>query len=266
MKTIKKYFKINWIIFKNAYIRDKKVPGAVFAGVAFHVCDIVMTIIFFNIIFSNTSSLGGWSFYQVLFLYAFAKSIISISGGWVKGGLNDFAIEHVRRGGFDFYMTKPVNPMILVSMSRPRLYAFIAAIFEIGLCFYAVIAGQISVGLSNIIWFLVLAIFANMIYYFLQVLTVLPAFWFIKLWSLQDLMSRFNQIMRYPAGVFPPFIRFILMSVFPIIAVSYIPAQTLFYPPKLEYIIYIMLITLVFGLFTNYLWHLGQSRYSSASS
>ncbi|AKM82530.1 TPA: hypothetical protein DD449_01690 [Candidatus Berkelbacteria bacterium] len=263
---MKKYFLINWIIFKNAYIRDKKVPGAVFAGVMFHLVDIAMIIIFFNIIFSNTSSLAGWNFYQVLFLYAFAKCIVSINSGWIKGGLNDFATELIRRGGFDFFMTKPVNPMILVSMSRPRLYAFIAGIFEVGLCFYAIFAGHINIGLANIFWFIILAILVNMLYYFLQVLTVVPAFWFIKLWSLQDLMSRFNQVMRYPAGVFPPVIRFILMSVFPIIAISFIPAQTLFYPPKIEYIIYIILITLIFGMITNFLWKLGQSRYSSASS
>lgn len=261
-----KYLKITWIIFKNAYIRDSKIPGMIFSKTLFNIAEIAVTIIFFDVIFSNIQTLAGWNFYQVLFLYAFAKVIISINNGWFRGGLNTFASELVRRGDYDFYLTKPANPMILVSLSKPRIYQFIAVIFEIGLACYALIAGHISIGLSNLIWFLILAIFGLILYYFLSVLTVVPAFWFVRLWSLQDLMGRLSQVMRYPSGVFPPFIRIVLMSAFPIIAVSYLPTNILFNQVKIEYIIYIILITFFFGFLTNFIWQQGQKRYSSASS
>lgn len=261
-----KYLKITWIIFKNAYIRDSKIPGTIFSKTLFNLSEIAVTIIFFDVIFSNTPTLAGWNFYQVLFLYAFAKVIISINNGWARGGLNTFATELVRRGDYDFYLTKPVNPMILVSISKPRIYQFIAVIFETGLALYALIAGHISIGFSNLLWFLVLAVLGLVLYYFLSVLTVVPTFWFVRLWSLQDLIGRLNQVMRYPAGVFPSFIRFILMSVFPLIAISYLPVEALFNQVKIEYIIYVVLITFFFGFLTNFIWQLGQKRYSSASS
>lgn len=261
-----KYLKINWILFKNAYIRDSKIPGVVFSNVSFHIAEIAITIIFFKVIFANTQELAGWNFYQVLFLYAFAKIIISIHNGWARGGLKRFASELIRRGDYDFYLVKPVDPMILVSISQPRIYNFLAVLFELGLCLYAIIAGQIQIGLINFLWFLYLTFFGLILYYFLSVLMVVPAFWFVRLWSLQDLMGRLSQVMRYPVGVFPPFIRTILMTVFPIAAIAYLPVYTLFYPPKIEYIIYILLITLIFGFIANYVWHLGNKRYSSASS
>lgn len=261
-----KYLKINWILFKNAYIRDSKIPGVVLSNVAFHLLDIAVTIVFFKIIFSNISELAGWNFYQVLFLYAFAKVIISINNGWFRGGLKDFATELIRRGNYDFYLIKPVDSMILVSISQPRIYNFIAALFEIGICFYAIWAGQIHIGLINFLWFLYLSFFGLILYYFLSILTIVPTFWFIRLWSLQDLMGRLSQVMRYPSGVFPPFIRTVLMTAFPIIAVAYLPVYTLFYPPKIEYIIYIALVTIIFGFLANFVWQIGNKRYSSASS
>lgn len=261
-----KYLKINWILFKNAYIRDSKIPGVVFSNIVFHLVDIAITIIFFNVIFANTQELVGWNFYQVLFLYAFAKVIISINNGWTRVGLSRFATQLIRRGDYDFYLIKPVDPMIMVSISQPRIYDFIVVLFDLGLCFYAVIAGNIQIGLINFIWFLYLAFFGLILYYFLSVLTVVPTFWFIRLWSLQGLMSRLNQVMRYPMGVFPPFIRAILMTVFPIVAISYLPVYTLFNPPKIEYIIYVPLITLIFGLIVSYIWRIGNKKYSSASS
>lgn len=261
-----KYLKINWILFKNAYIRDSKIPGVVFSNVIFQIVEITVTIVFFKVLFANANTLAGWNFYQVLFLYAFAKIIISIHSGWTKGGLAELASEMIRRGDFDFYLIKPVNPMVLVSISKPRIYNFIAVLFEVGLCLYALVAGGISVGLTNFIWFVVLAFLGLILYYFLSVLTVVPAFWFVRLWALQDLMNRLGQMMRYPAGVFPPFIRNIFMTAFPIIAISYLPVQTLFYPPKIGYIIYILILTVFFGFLTNLIWKMGQKRYSSASS
>lgn len=260
------YLKINWILFKNAYIRDSKIPGVVFSNIAFHIVEIAITIIFFNVIFANTQELAGWNFYQVLFLYAFAKVIISINNGWTKVGLSRFATELIRRGDYDFYLIKPIDPMVMVSISQPRIYNFIAVLFELSLCFYAVIAGHLQVGIVNFIWFLYLAFFGLILYYFLSVLTVVPAFWLVRLWSLQDLMGRLNQVMRYPVGVFPPFIRVVLMTIFPIVAVAYLPVYTLFNPPKMEYIVYILLITLIFGFVVSYIWRIGNKKYSSASS
>jgi len=234
--------------------------------IIFYLADISLTILFFSVIFANTETLAGWTFYQVLFLYAFAKIIISAHNAWTKNGLGRFSSEMVRRGDYDFFLTKPVNPMILVSISRPHLYNFFGMFFEIGLAIYALIAGQISLGFWNIVWFFVLALFGFVLYYFLLVLNAVPAFWFVRLWSLQDLMGRLNQTMRYPIGVFPPIVRAIFMSVFPIIAISYLPVQTLFYEVKLEYIVYMILLTVFFGYITNLIWQLGQKHYSSASS
>lgn len=261
-----KYFKINWIIFKNAYIRDMKIPGQIFSKILFQLVEIIITIVFFDIIFSNTKTLAGWNFYQVLFLYAFSMFIIAVTNAWTRGGLKQMAAELVRRGDYDFYLTKPVNPMILVSISKPRIYQFIGALFDLGLCAYAILAGNITITLSNLIWFLVIAFFGFILYYFLVVLTVVPAFWFVRLFALQDLMGRMNQFMRYPLGVFPPFIRVALMTAFPIIAVAFLPTQALFGEIKIEYIVYIILLTIFFALITNFIWKQGEKRYSSASS
>ena len=163
-----KYIKINLIIMKNAYIRDSKIPGMVFSKLLFQLTEISMTIIFFKIIFANTQSLAGWNFFQVLFLYAFAKVIISISNGWTRSGLKDMAGEMIRRGNYDFFLSKPVNPMILVSISKPQIYQFIAVIFEVGLCVYALIAGHIAIGFAQVMWFLILAFVGIILIIFLM--------------------------------------------------------------------------------------------------
>jgi ABC-2 type transport system permease protein len=211
-------------------------------------------------------SLAGWNYWQVLFLYAFARTIIIAHAGWTKRGIMSLATDLIRRGEFDFYLAKPVNPMIMISIKQPRIYNLMSLVFMVPLAIYAAIRAGIPLGAENIIWFLILAILGFILYYFLMILTVIPAFWFIKLWTITEITDRLNMFMRYPAGIFSEGIRIALLVIFPIVTISYFPASALFSTPQPLSILYMFLITIIFGILVKFLWNLGEKTYSSASS
>jgi ABC-2 type transport system permease protein len=261
-----KYIKVNWILFKNAWIRDAKIPGVVLPSIFFELLEITISVVFFNLIFANTKELGGWNFYQVLVLYSFAKMINSIHGGWFKRGVQSISTDMIRMGDLDFYLTKPIDAMFLVSASKPRIYTFLNVAFSLSLAVYAIAKGGIHIGAVNLIWFIVLAVFALVLFYCLSVITVTPAFWFTRLWSLQSLLGRLNQFMRYPATIFSPILRTLLFVLLPIMAISYIPVTILFGNPSWYLIPYLMTITVIFVIITKSFWNLGLKKYGSASS
>lgn len=263
---MKRYLKINLILFRNSLIRDLKINGYIVSSVLFQAFDVIFSIVFFNVIFSNVHELGGWNFYQVLFLFVFAKIIVSVSSIWTRRGVQAIGRDLVRMGDLDFYLTKPVNPLILVSISKPEMYEFINLLFLIPLAIYSALNSGINISWYSIVWFIVLFVCALLLYYFIQILTVIPAFWFIKLWSLQDILNRLSNFMRYPVNIFPFYLKFLLMVLVPILTVSYIPVNTLFYPPRTLYIIFMVAITLAFGLIASTTWKLGLKHYGSASS
>lgn len=261
-----KYIKINIVLLKNAFIRDLKVPGVVISSIVFELLEIVISIIFFNLIFSNTKSLGGWNFYQVLTLYSFAKFISGFHGAWFKRGVQSLAQQLVRLGDLDFYLSKPLSSMLFVSVSKPRIYPFLDCSFSIFLGIYSIIHSGMVVGIDNFLWFIVLAILGISLYYFLSILTVIPVFWFIRLWALNSVIYRVNQFMRYPANIFSPVLKFSLFVFFPIMTASYFPVSTLFYNPSWKAILFVFLITIAFGIITTSFWKLGLKKYGSASS
>lgn len=261
-----KYLKINWILFKNSYIRDSKIVGFRFSVMLFQMTDILVAVFFFDILFAHTTNLGNWNFYQVLFLYAFSKGILAFHSAWTRKGIESLSSQLIRTGEFDFYLTKPVDPMWLVSISKPRIFDFIAMSFNIALMIYAAVKGGFALGAGNIIWFIFLTFVGLVLYYFLKVLTIIPTFWLVRLFSLRDIMYRLSQFMRYPAGVFPPFLKTVFFVFFPVMVATYIPVRTLLYPPDFKYILYMIFITIAFGFITRFFWNLGQRSYSSASS
>lgn len=261
-----KFLKINWILLRNAYIRDSKIQGFILVNILIQFLDITVSLVFFQVVFANTLTLSGWNFYQVIFLYAFAKAIGTLHNSWTKKGLGSMTNEMVRLGDYDFYLTKPFNSMILVSISRPRLYTLIALTYEIGLMIYAAGHSGIQITAMNYVWFFVLAAISFVLYYVLRIFTIVPVFWLTKTGALYDLMDRMTNFLRYPAGIYPRVLLFILSTVFPIILISYLPVRTLFYPPKIIHIIYMIAITIFFAFLAQKIWQLGEKKYGSASS
>jgi ABC-type uncharacterized transport system permease subunit len=213
----------------------------------------------------HTKTLGGWDIYQVLFLYAFSQTISIIHGAWTKGGLNSLANELIRLGDYDFYRTKPFDAMTLVSISKPRAYALIKLLFNFSILIFALVhCGPLP--LINYFWFLILFILSFFLYYAIKIVTVVPSFWVIKSWGLTDLMDKLSNLMRYPASVYPWLLNFLLSTVFPILAITYLPVKTLLFEPKLSQIAYMFALTAIFMLIARLIWRLGEKRYGSASS
>lgn len=74
MNIITRYARINYVLFKNSLIRDSQIPGHIIASTLFRILELIISIVFFKVIFANVTTLAGWNYYQVLFLYAFARN------------------------------------------------------------------------------------------------------------------------------------------------------------------------------------------------
>ncbi len=247
-------------------MRDSIIGGVVIFNLAISLLEIIMTIILFNIIFANITSLAGWNYYQVLFIFSMMKLTSVLSGLIYRKGLGKMANEMVRLGDYDFHLTKPVNPMIMVSLREPKIYQIITLFAVVALAVFSAIKSAVAIPVINIIFFGTFFITGQILFYFLSVISIVPTFWFVRLYSLYDIMNRFLQFARYPAGIYSNILKAFLFVIFPVLAVTYIPAWVLFNPIDYRYAIYMVLVTVLFGLIATKLWRLGEKHYGSASS
>ncbi len=261
-----KYFRIFKIIFKNAYLRDSIIGGVVIFNLIISLLEIFMTIVLFNVIFSNITSLAGWNYYQVLFIFSMMKITSVISGLIYRKGLGKMANEMVRLGNYDFYLSKPVNSMVMVSLCEPKIYQIITLLAVITLAVFSAVISAVTIPAINVICFAMFFFLGQILFYFLSVISIVPTFWFVRLYSLYDVMNRFLQFARYPAGIYSSIIKAFLFVVFPVLAVTFIPAWVLFNPIDYRYAIYMVVITVLFGFIATKLWKLGERHYGSASS
>lgn len=263
---MKKFWRITYILYRNALIRDSKISLSLLAGIITSLFDGFVSIAIIFLVYTKTASIGGWNIYETLVLISVMQIIIVATNSWTKKGTGNFATSMVRMGDYDFYLTKPFDPMLSVSISKPRIYNLIKLPFFIFIFFYAINHIGHSVSLANILWFLPLFVCGFLLWYAIRIITVVPAFWIVKSWELTTITDRVSNIIKYPANIYPRILNLLFSTAFPIFIVAYLPVKVLLFEPKLSYIIYIIFITIAFLTIARKFWKFGEKFYGSASS
>lgn len=216
------------------------------------------------------SSLGGWTFPEMLFLYALwslAHGVYAFTLGKVTA-----VSRLVREGLFDRILVRPLNPLLQVLL-RPE--GFTIDDLVIGIALFAVAQGQVGLSWT---WERALILPATVLGAALikgGLLLALAAasFWVVRMDAARLLLETVEtEFARFPLTVFPRGAQWVLTFVVPFAFTSFLPAQLLLgkapngseFGPAWGYL------TPAVGLMTfgvaYMVWRLGLQRYQSTGS
>lgn len=179
-----------------------------------------------GIIFSRVGEIGGWSFHQVLFIYALGMVCRAV---WHLLWVDTLSIGLlVRRGGLDRLLVRPLNPLFQIMAGYlddddwgellVGLVGLTVAGRELGLVEHG---GQV----------LLLGLFVlsgALIYSAIHLAANTTAFWLVSARSLDLLAWELDNFSRYPLNIFGTGIRFLLTWVVPYGFAGFYPAMAVF--------------------------------------
>lgn len=130
-------------------------------------------------VFNNIPSLNGWSFNEILFIYGFANLPRGIDhlltdNLWLLSG------RIIVRGDFDKYLLRPLNPLFFLCADRFQPDAFGELIVGTLLVVYSLSNLTISVGILEILGFILAILGGTVIYTSVKLLFASLAFWIKK--------------------------------------------------------------------------------------
>jgi ABC-2 type transport system permease protein len=178
------------------------------------------------ITFSNVDSLAGWTLPEVLLLYAAASFSYSIADG-VLGALDGLP-EMVRRGIFDILLSRPASSLLQTvtsSFSLGRIARFLQA-FAI---LIIAIGWNRELQSGQAVLLLAVAIACGAIIFgSLWVIAASSAFWVVEA---GEFVNAFTSgalfLTQYPVRLFGDWLERVVLTVFPIGFVIYVPAAFL---------------------------------------
>jgi ABC-2 type transport system permease protein len=218
-----------------------------------------------NIIFSNTATLGGWSQGELIALLGVWRLVNTLMAALIWPNTEKFNTS-VRDGSLDYTLLQPASSLFLVSFSRIVIWR----VWDIALATVLIVAG---IGMSgggaaplNVASFLLLTVSGALIIYSLWIVLIACTFWFVKFDNNVTILQALMDSGRYPATVYPAWLRLIVTFVVPIAVATTVPLQALRGDLSWWQVLLFLAVGAASLLVATRVWRAGVRRYSGASS
>lgn len=218
-----------------------------------------------SIIFSNTSSIAGWSAGDVIALLGVFRLVNTFMQMVVWPNTEKFN-RGIREGSLDYVFLQPFNSQFMVSFSRIVIWNIWNLVIGVVLIVVGLSLSSSTVTLGSVITFLLLTFSGGLAIYSLWVVLIALTFWFTKFDNNVTLMAALMDAGRFPATVYPVWLRVIVTFIVPIALATTIPLQALRGELGWWQIVLAVAAGAVAFIISRTVWNAGVRRYSGASS
>lgn len=218
-----------------------------------------------NIIFSNTTTIGGWGLGELIALLGVFRLVNTLMIAFIWPNTEKFN-QSIRDGSMDYTILQPVNSMFLVTFSRITIWRFWDLLLAVVLIVVGInMAGDTTTPLQ-VLTFILLAISGILVIYSLWIVLIALTFWFTKFDNNVTILQALMDAGRYPVTVYPVWLRIIVTFVIPIAVATTIPLQALRGDLNGPQVVTFMAVSIVSFFIASRVWKAGLKQYSGASS
>jgi ABC-2 type transport system permease protein len=178
------------------------------------------------VIFTYTSTLGGWTQDQIFALVG----IFFLMGGGIRLVIQpslEQLISSVRDGTLDFMLAKPEDAQLLSSIQRVDIWKLTDAALGAGVLAFALIRMGEHVGLREAAGFIAALLSGGVVVYSFWMILAASAFWFVRVENILMIFQSMYEAGRWPVSIYPGWLRFALTFLVPVAFAVTVPAQAL---------------------------------------
>lgn len=226
---------------------------------------LLTTIVFVSIIFRGSKEIGGWNYWEVLFLLGIHELIFSLTWMTFNKNLHDFSFL-IKQGTFDKNLLLPVNPRFLISFNSLDLTATGSLLNVLVMIFLSSRKLELNPSFIQIILFFSSLILSYITVYLVSFCIASLNLFFLNADIYLDWLLEMTDFDRYPAEIYGNFLRNFLFFVIPIMFFAYVPAGILLGKLPWYFVVFGAVINIWLYVISVFLWRRGLKNYQSASS
>lgn len=217
------------------------------------------------VVFHHTETLGDWTANDILALLG----IYLIVNGAIRLVIQpsmERLMEDVREGTLDYTLTKPEDAQFLISISQIRIWKFTDVILGAIVMGVALSRRGTEVGLDDAIAFGVVLLCGGAIIYSFWLMLATLAFWFIRIENIFVIFDTMYSAGRWPIGIYPYWLKFILTFIVPIAFAITVPAEALTDRLTTNALLLDLAVAAGMLIVSRLFWRVGLRNYSGASA
>lgn len=184
----------------------------------------ITNIVFISIIFSQIPHLQGFKYYEIIFIYGFSL---------IPKGLDHLLTDNlwkvswfiVRKGAFDKYLTRPINPLLHVIMEEVQFDALGELLTGVVLMIIASLELGIDYTFGSVSLMLLAFVFGTVIYAAIKIAGAALALWIKSSGSILQIFYMTSDFAKYPVTIYSNFVKNIVTYIIPFAFTAYYPAS-----------------------------------------
>jgi ABC-2 type transport system permease protein len=226
---------------------------------------VAVGLIVFQLVFSHTTELNGWTHSELLALLGVQAVMAGVIHSVIQPNMMRLT-EEVQEGKLDHALTKPVDAQMLVSVREVQVWQAVDVL--IGGVIIGVALAQIggSLGLLDTLAFVVALLFGAVLLYCFWLVLATGSFWVVRMWFLPELFEGIFQTGRWPVGIYPDWLRFGITFLVPIAFAITVPAEAVTARLDWKTLVFAAVFTVAAFAFSRWFWRFGLRRYTGASA
>lgn len=266
MKSVKRMLKMHRIFVTQELKRMMEYKGDFIVGIIGFLLGQLTNMLFLFIVFSQIPSLMGWTLEQVIFIYGFSLIPKGLDHLFFD---NLWSIGHftVRKGDFDKYLTRPINPLFHVMVEKLQIDALGELLMGIALICITMPSVSIQWSVTKVLLILLVIPFATMIYVGIKTATAAIAFWTKRSGNVTFMFYMVNDFAKYPVTIYNNFVKTVITYIIPFAFTAFYPANYILTGENpLFNIGFTVVISIVIMTIGVCIWNKGIKAYESAGS
>lgn len=237
-----------------------------FFGAFFVDCSLFLVqILLFKAIYANVDSIGGWSSGEVMIFIGTFSLINGINMVIYFFGVISIP-NKISMGELDYYITKPVNPLLRISLESVNPGSIPLIFFSLGLILYGVADCGISITFVKWLQYFGLVILMTILYYDIELIIRTASFFVISTVNFTRVEELIELCMKVPGVLFKGVFKVLFYLILPYGIIATIPTQILASTISWRGILYACCVTVGFTGLALGLWKFGLKNYKSTSS
>jgi ABC-2 type transport system permease protein len=217
------------------------------------------------VVFHQTSNLAGWSARDLVVLIGVYTMVSGVINLVIQPSLQRF-VEDVLEGTFDFTLLKPADAQFLAGIGRIEAWKVVDVVLGAGVVAVAVGTGPHPPALGHILLFILAILLGMVAMAFSWFILATTVFWLISVGNLLVAAQNLVQAGRWPVGMFPRWLRWLLTLGVPVATAVTFPAEAVTHRLTLANAMTALGVTVLLAGFSRWFWRRGLARYASASS
>ena len=263
---MKRLWKIYRLLASQNLKRLMEYKADFLTGAISFLIDQAIGIGFIFIIFSQIPQLSGFTMEQIMFIYGFSQ---------IPKGLDHLFADNlwcvgyfiVKKGDFDKYLIRPINPLFHVIAETFQVDAIGELVVGIGLIAYAAPQANLQFSVVSVLLMIVAVPFAALIYTSLKILTASLAFWIKSSGFIIQMVYGMNEFAKYPTAIYSLPVRIFVTYIIPFAFTAYYPCLYLMTGENPWFCIGgLVLISSLLFVLALFVWHRGLRAYDSAGA